>query len=484
VVEIAEPSVVSQVASLLLATEATGFNAPITPRVRSLAAQTKMAEEKSGNAAAVGAAALAAALDVGLFEADLPSATIVALVAAYATTLNNGLGNAAVSAGEFAAGVYDKAVELNEQYEALPKAKKATDTLLNVADNINSNYGITDKIDEKLKLSPKIEELTEKIDGVKNQVKSTTDELAAATQPRGGDVKMTAEGETSEEASTLGAAAVGAALGVQVAGGLSSAVFLALLTAYVSTVDNGVGKATKNVGSLAANAYGKTIEFNKEYEVLGKAKSAADTVSTVADNVNRNYGITEKLEAKLGLSTKLEALSDKVSDLTGKAAAKAEELKEATKSRGGDVKMMAEGEANDQAVAVGAAALFATLDIGLFEADLPSAAIVALLAAYASTLDNALGDATKSAGRFASNVYGKAKELNEQYDLLPKAKSAADTVTTVADNVNSNYGLTDKLDEKLKLSEKISTVTEKIGDVKGKVTSTVDEISSAAKTPQ
>merc|ERR1719387_2262551 len=92
VAAIDEPADVSQLASLLLATEATGFNAPITPRVRSLAAssvaQARMAEEKKANTAAIGAAALAAALDVGLFEADLPSATIVALVAAYATTLN------------------------------------------------------------------------------------------------------------------------------------------------------------------------------------------------------------------------------------------------------------------------------------------------------------------------------------------------------------------------------------------------------------
>ena len=33
--------------------------------------------------------------------------------------------------------------------------------------------------------------------------------------------------------------------------------------------------------------------------------------------------------------------------------------------------------------------------------------------------------------------------------MLPKAKSAIDTVVTVADNLNKNYGLTDKIDEKL-----------------------------------
>lgn len=445
-------------------------------------AAARMAEEKSAQATAVGAAALAAAVDVGLFNAGLTDAAVVALVAAYSTTLNNGLGNFAVSAGDFAASVYDKAVELNGQYSILPKAKTTADSLLNVADNVNSNYGITDKIDEKLKLSPKIEQLAEKIDDVKSKVKSTTDELSAATKTRGGDVKMMAE-EPSDEAATLGAAAVGAAVGVQIVGGLTSGAFLGLLGAYLSTVDNGVGKATKNVGSIAAKAYDSTVELNQQYEVLPKAKTALDTIATVADNVNRNYGLTERLDAKLGISPKLEALSDKYSDLTGKVTETADELKAAataTGPRGGDAKMMAD-EPDDKSVTIGAAALAAIVDIGLFEADVPSAAILALIAAYASTLDNQLGDVTKSAGRFAANAYGKVVELNEQFEILPKAKSAADTITVVADNVNTNYGLTDKLDEKLKLSDKVSTVTDKIDDVTGKVTGKIDELKAAAK---
>ena len=40
-----------------------------------------------------------------------------------------------------------------------------------------------------------------------------------------------------------------------------------------------------------------------------------------------------------------------------------------------------------------------------------------------------------------------------QYDVLPKAKGALDTVTTAASNLDANYGITSKIDEQLKLSQ-------------------------------
>ena len=49
-------------------------------------------------------------------------------------------------------------------------------------------------------------------------------------------------------------------------------------------------------------------------------------------------------------------------------------------------------------------------------------------------------------------MYSKTLELNEQYDVVPKAKSALDTVTTAAANLDANYGVTAKIDDQLKIS--------------------------------
>jgi len=67
-----------------------------------------------------------------------------------------------------------------------------------------------------------------------------------------------------------------------------------------------------------------------------------------------------------------------------------------------------------------------------------------------------------------------------EYEVLPKAKSAVDTVVTVADNLNKNYGLTDKLDEKLKLSERAESLTSKFETQKDKLTARVDELKEKA----
>jgi hypothetical protein len=96
--------------------------------------------------------------------------------------------------------------------------------------------------------------------------------------------------------------------------------------------------------------------------------------------------------------------------------------------------------------------------------------------AYGTTKNETL----KSAGGAAATVYQKAVDLEAEYEVLPKAKSAIDTVVTVADNLNSNYGLTDKIDEKLKISEKAESLTAKVNEQKNKLTSKVDELKEKA----
>lgn len=141
-----------------------------------------------------------------------------------------------------------------------------------------------------------------------------------------------------------------------------------------------------------------------------------------------------------------------------------------------DVRM---DEPSDKAVAIGAASVGGILGVYLF-GDLGTAAFLAIVGAYGSTLSNGFGDATKSAGTFASKAYGKSLEINEEYDVLPKAKSALDTVTTAAGNLDANYGITTKIDEQLKLSQAVEKVTDKIDEVKSSVSSKVDDLKSKA----
>jgi hypothetical protein len=53
-------------------------------------------------------------------------------------------------------------------------------------------------------------------------------------------------------------------------------------------------------------------------------------------------------------------------------------------------------------------------------------------------------------------------------------------VVTVADNLNKNYGLTDKIDEKIQLSARAESLKEKFNTQKDKLTSRVDELKEKA----
>merc|ERR1719174_1148958 len=141
-----------------------------------------------------------------------------------------------------------------------------------------------------------------------------------------------------------------------------------------------------------------------------------------------------------------------------------------------DVRM---DEPGDKAVTIGAASVGGIIGVYLF-GDLGTAVFLACLGAYGSTLTNGFGSASKSAGTFASKAYGKTLEINEQYDVLPKAKSALDTVSTAAANLDANYGITAKVDEQLKLSQALDKVTDKFDEVKSSVTDKVDDLKSKA----
>jgi len=136
-------------------------------------------------------------------------------------------------------------------------------------------------------------------------------------------------------------------------------------------------------------------------------------------------------------------------------------------------------EPSDTAVIVGAAAAAGLLGAFL-EQGLITDALLALGAAYATTLNNGVGDNTKKVGTLAAKTYNKAKEINEEYDILSKGKSVTDSVLTVADNVNKNYGISEKIDQKLLISDKVGKATDKVTDALSKVTDKVNELKSAA----
>jgi hypothetical protein len=137
-----------------------------------------MEEEKlpTDKESILGAAALAGALGVQL-TGELTAAAIFALVAAYSATLPNDLGKTVKEGGKKAAQAYEKGKELNEQYEVVTKAKKATDAVVSVADNLNKNYGITAKIDERLKLTDGYEDLKSSVGSKVDELKASVDDL-------------------------------------------------------------------------------------------------------------------------------------------------------------------------------------------------------------------------------------------------------------------------------------------------------------------
>jgi len=139
-------------------------------------------------------------------------------------------------------------------------------------------------------------------------------------------------------------------------------------------------------------------------------------------------------------------------------------------------------EPSEKAVIIGAAAAGGIVGVYLFK-ELSAGLLWAAVLAYGATLSNGFGNFAKSTGSTASKAYGKAVEWNEQYDVLPKAKTAIDTVSTAAGNLNENYGITAKIDEKLKVSEYVALAGSKVEEVKATVTDKVDDLKKAADKP-
>lgn len=136
-------------------------------------------------------------------------------------------------------------------------------------------------------------------------------------------------------------------------------------------------------------------------------------------------------------------------------------------------------EPSPKAVTIGAAVAGGLLGIQL-SGEVSTGLLFATVLAYGTTLSNGFGEASKTLGSASSKVYSKTLELNEQYDLLPKAKSAIDTTVTVAGNLDANYGITSKIDEQLKLSQAVDSLSSKVDEVKSSVTTKVADLKAKA----
>jgi hypothetical protein len=216
-------------------------------------------------------------------------------------------------------------------------------------------------------------------------------------------------------------------------------------------------------------------------EFMAKAKRAAKEMEQAMQDpafLEQANRMAEQMRASVQQQRRSNALTTLLLALNP-AAARVGSAAAPALARSQARQLIMEDEPSSSAVTIGAAAIGGALGVVL-TGELTTAALFSAAAAYATTLDNGFGSATKSAGNLAAKAYDKTVEINEQYDVLPKAKSAADTVVTVADNLNKNYGLTDKVDEKLKLSATLDKATDKIDELKDSLTSKVDDLKKSA----
>merc|ERR1719271_1921062 len=157
--------------------------------------------EPTSKAMAIGAAAGAGLLAVQL-TGDLTTSAVLAIVCAYGTTLDNGFGSATKSLGSACSKVYDKTLDLQEEYELIQKAKSAIDKVLS------------------------------KVDDLKDSTAAKVDDLKSKPGSRAGDPSMMADGEPTSKAMAIGAAAGAGLLAVQLTGDLTTSAVLAIVCAY------------------------------------------------------------------------------------------------------------------------------------------------------------------------------------------------------------------------------------------------------------
>lgn len=90
------------------------------------------------------------------------------------------------------------------------------------------------------------------------------------------------------------------------------------------------------------------------------------------------------------------------------------------------------------------------------------------------------GSRVKTVGGAAASAYNKVVEVEERYDLLPKTKTALDTVMAAIRKVNAEYGISKQIDEKLKLSAAAEKLNAKVDEIKISVSTKLTDLTSKA----
>ena len=91
-----------------------------------------------------------------------------------------------------------------------------------------------------------------------------------------------------------------------------------------------------------------------------------------------------------------------------------------------------------------------------------------------------VGSRVKTVGGAAASAYNKVVEVEERYDLLPKTKTALDTVMAAIRKVNAEYGISKQIDEKLKLSAAAEKLNAKVDEIKISVSTKLTDLTSKA----
>merc|ERR1712106_771304 len=125
------------------------------------------------------------------------------------------------------------------------------------------------------------------------------------------------EMQASSKATVIGAAAVGGIVGVYFFHELQTGLIFAAILAYASTTASQFGSAAESAGESAVKVYDKTLELN----------AATDTVTTAASNLDKNYGITSKIDEQLKISQAVDKAGAKVNELKSSVTDKVDDLK-------------------------------------------------------------------------------------------------------------------------------------------------------------
>lgn len=149
------------------------------------------------------------------------------------------------------------------------------------------------------------------------RIPSETDD---STQPITINETQTAPVNHSSSKVAVGAAAVGAVLGILVLGPVTGAI-VAGAAVYATTRSDKIGDAARGTGKVACNAYDKAVEADKKYGIFDRIKAAGQATLQKAAEIDQEYKITDKAQTLAKQAVEEAKKIDAKYEITDKAAA-------------------------------------------------------------------------------------------------------------------------------------------------------------------